>query len=175
MKASITGARLDRKQRGLSLEAEDAAVNVGSARDHARIVDRIPCRKVVAAVDDDIVAGDEVDGVSRRQRMPVRLDANVGIDGMQARFRRFQFRPPDVGGGMEDLALQVGEVDGIEIYQAQSADPGGREIHRRGRSQTTGADAKHSRRLETLLPSRSNLRQQDVAAIAKQLLARQLV
>ena len=46
-----------------ALEAEDRAVHDGDAELHARVVQHVARREVVGAIDDDVVAGDDVDDV----------------------------------------------------------------------------------------------------------------
>ena len=53
--APVAGCSLDRENRHLSLPAEDGAVHVRFAEEHARIVDEIARRKVVGAVHDHVV------------------------------------------------------------------------------------------------------------------------
>ena len=67
---------------------------------------------------------------------------------------------------MKNLALQVGEIDVIEIHEPDSADARCSEIQRHGRSETASADEQDARRFQASLPSLSNLRQQDVTAVA---------
>ena len=46
----------------------------------------------------------------------------------------------DVGGDVEHLALQVGEVDGVVVDDTEGADAGRGEIERRRRAESAGAD-----------------------------------
>jgi hypothetical protein len=75
---------------------------------------------------------------------------------------------------MEDLPLEVGEIDRIEIDKPKGADTGGREIESHGRAQPSGAHQQHSRCLERALPVFPYLRQENVPAIANKLFASQL-
>ena len=80
--------------------------------------------------------------------------------------RRPDLRLSDVGGAVNDLPLQVAEIDDVEVDDAERAHAGRGEIERRRRSETTSADAKHTRRLETPLSVLPDFRQQQVAAVA---------
>ena len=76
---------------------------------------------------------------------------------------------------MHDLALQVGEVDVVGVAERDAADAGGREIERGGAAEAARADDERVRREQPLLSFDADLRQQDVAAVAKQLLVVQFV
>jgi len=63
---------------------------------------------------------------------------------------------------VKNLPLQVAEVDGVEIDDADRADTCCREIQRGRRSQAAGTDAQNPRRLEAALPFRPDLRKDQV-------------
>src|SRR5437660_10183202 len=67
---------------------------------------------------------------------------------------------------MEDLPLQVAEVDGVEVDDAERADAGGREIHRHGRSEPARAYAQDLRGLQPALTVDADLRHDQVARVA---------
>ena len=126
VQAAVARAVLGAEDRGLPLEAEDAAVGVRYAEDHAGVVDQIAGRKVVSAVDDDVVAAQHVERVGGRERHLVALDVDLGVDGVEAVTRRLQLRPPDVRRAVDDLPLQVAVVDHVEVDDAEPADAGPR-------------------------------------------------
>src|SRR5918995_5400006 len=66
IQAAIARAVLGPEHRRLPLEAEDAAVRVGFAGQHARVVHEIAGWKVVGAVDDDVGGLEELQCVLRR-------------------------------------------------------------------------------------------------------------
>ncbi len=68
-----------------------------------------------------------------------------------------------------NLALQICQIDNIEIDNAESSDAGGGEIKRERRSQAAGTDAKHSRLLQLELTLRADLRQQEVTRVTQNL------
>ncbi len=62
-------------------------------------------------------------------------------------------RPADVGLAVDDLALQIGAVDLVELDDADRADPGRGEIQqRRGGAESARADEQHLRVPEPFLP-----------------------
>ena len=67
---------------------------------------------------------------------------------------------------MQDLPLQVADVDGIEVDDADGADARGREIQRRRRTEAPGADTEHAAGLEPALAVRPHLGQDQVPAVA---------
>src|SRR5688572_1120803 len=74
---------------------------------------------------------------------------------------------------MNDLALQVAEVDHVEVNDADGADAGGSEIHRGRRAEPAGADAQHLGRLELALTLDADLRHDKVPAVSLDLISRQ--
>ena len=78
-------------------------------------------------------------------------------------------RPADVALTVDDLTLQVGLVDGVELDDAESADAGGGEVHQRRRAEPARADAQHAGVLESLLPGHADVGDDQVAAVAAHL------
>jgi hypothetical protein len=76
---------------------------------------------------------------------------------------------------VEDLALQVGEVDVLRIGEGEAAEAGGGEVERCGTAQAAGPDYQRGRRTQSLLPLDADFGEQDVAAVAEELLVVQLV
>ena len=83
--------------------------------------------------------------------------------------RALRLGPADVALPVDDLALQIGLVDDVELDDAEGSHPGGREVHQGGGPQATRADAQHSGVLEPLLPDHADLGDDDVAAVAPDL------
>ena len=75
----------------------------------------------------------------------------------------------DAGGGVDDLALQVREVDHVVVDDADGADPGGGQIHRYRRAEAAGADHQHPRAEQPRLSGAADLAEQDVAGVAMNL------
>src|SRR6185369_12089338 len=74
VQAAITRALLGPEDARLSFKAKDRAVDVWLATQHTRIVHEIARRKVVCAVDDDVVVAEEPHGVMTREARLVRFD-----------------------------------------------------------------------------------------------------
>ena len=62
----------------------------------------------------------------------MRLDADRGVHGQEPARAASSFGRPCVRGHVEDLALQVGDVDLVEVDEAERADAGRRQVHRDG-------------------------------------------
>ena len=64
-----------------------------------------------------------------------------------------QLGAADVGGAVDDLALQVRVVDDVEVDDADRPDPGGREVQRERAAQAAGPDGKTLAALSCFCPS----------------------
>src|SRR5205823_4383846 len=133
---------------------------------HTGVVDQVARWKVVGAVDDDVVGLQNVEGVGRGQLRLVQVDLHLRVDRLEAVLRRSQLRPPHVGSAVQDLALQIAEVDDVEVDQAEAAHTGGGKIQAQRRAEAAGADQQYRRRLEALLPFDADLRHDEVPAVA---------
>jgi hypothetical protein len=70
---------------------------------------------------------------------------------------------------VDDLALQVRLVDGVEVDDAERADAGRGQIHQRRRAEATRADHEHLGVLQPLLPVHPDVRDDQVTRIAADL------
>ena len=70
---------------------------------------------------------------------------------------------------MRDLALQIGQADGIEIDDAEGADARRRQIEDHRAAQPARSDHQHARRLEARLARAAHLAQHDVAGVTLKL------
>jgi len=73
---------------------------------------------------------------------------------------------------VNDLALQVGLVDDVEVDDADGANARGGELQQGGRSQASCADHQHASVLEPLLPVHPEVGDDQVAAVARNFFAR---
>ncbi len=174
VEAPVARAFLRREHRRLSLEPEDAAVHVRLAEDDAGVVHEISRREIVRAVDDDVVGREDLERVLGRERGVVRRDADVRVDREQPVLRGIELRAADVRRPVQNLPLQVAEVHDVEIDDADRADAGCGEIHRDRRSQAAGADAEDLRGLELLLPQHADFRQDQMTAVALEIVLGEL-
>ncbi len=126
--------------------------------------------EVVRAVENDIVFRDQLlDLIAFDARRDLD-DFNLRVDGVQSRACRFDFPRADRVGAIQDLALQVGEIDLVGVGQRQPADSGCREIEGRRAAEAAGADDQRGCRAQPFLPLDADLGEQDVPAVAEELL-----
>ena len=98
----------------------------------------------------------------------------MGVEPLDAVARRVELRAADVGGAVDDLPLQVGGIDHVEVHDAEPADAGGSEVQAQRRAEATGPDHEHARGLELALRLEPELRQDQVTAVAEDLVVAQL-
>ncbi len=135
VEAAVAWAFLGVEDARLTLEAEDRTVHVRLAREHARVVDEVARGEVVRAVDDDVEVLEDVERVLTAERLLETFDVDVRVYVLYAVTGALHLRTPHVGGAVDDLALQVGLVDDIEVHDAQGSDPRRREVHGEWRTQ----------------------------------------
>ena len=75
---------------------------------------------------------------------------------------------------MDDLALQVGLVDLVELDDAERADAGRGQVEQRRAAEAAGADHEHLGVLQPLLPGHPDVGDDQVPAVAADLVDGQL-
>ncbi len=123
----------------------------------SRVVGEVACGEVVGAVDDDVVGGEDA---HRRLRVEVLVDRDhldIGVQVAQRVSRRVHLESPDVIGPVEELALEVGGVDPVEVDHADLAHTGRGQVHARGRAETAGAQQQHAGSQQLALAGAPNL------------------
>jgi len=131
--------------------------------------------EVVRAVENDIVFRDQLlDNVIAFDARRDLDDFNLRVDGVESRACRFDFPRADRVGAIQDLALQVGEIDLVGVGQRQPADSRRGEIEGRRAAEAAGADDQRGCRAQPFLPLDADLGEQDVPAVAEELLVVQL-
>ena len=103
----------------------------------------------------------------------MRLEMNMRIERVNHFGGAVDLAPSDVGRGVDDLALQVGQRDDVVIDRAERADTGGRQIHQDRRAEAAGADHQHRRLLQRGLPRAADVAQHDMAGVAFEFVGRQ--
>ena len=105
----------------------------------------------------------------------MRLDVHVRIEILDA-----VARGVELAAGRSSLVpcstwrCRFVDVDDVEVDEAERADAGGGEIERGWRAEPARADEQHARALELLLPLETDLGEDEVAAVAEDLLVREL-
>jgi hypothetical protein len=130
--------------------------------------------EVVRAVENDIVFREQLFDLIAFDARRDLDDFNFRVDGVESRARRFDFPRADRVGAIEDLPLQVGEIDLVGVGQRQPADARRGEIEGRRAAEAAGADDQRGCRAQPFLPLDADLGEQDVPAVAEELLVVQL-
>ena len=162
------------EDRRLAVEAVDRAPHVGLAEEDGGVVDQVAGREVVRAVDDEVVRLEDLEDVGRVEPLLVQDDLDERVDLLDRLLGRLGLRLPDVGLAVDDLALQVGLVDDVEVDDAEGADAGGGEVEQRGRAEPAGADDEHLGVLQPLLPGHADVGDDQVPGVAADLVDGQL-
>ncbi len=174
VEAAVAGAFLGGEDAGLAFEAEDAAVGVGLAGEHAGVVDQVAGLEVVGAVGDDVVVLEDLERVGAGEHGVVLDHVHVLVQALEHDLGGVHLELADGGLRVDDLALQVRLVDDVEVHEADGADAGGGEVERERRAEAAGADAEDLRGLELLLALHADLGQDEVAGVAGDLFVGEL-
>ena len=83
-----------------------------------------------------------------------------------------QLLAANVVGAVQDLPLQVGQIDDIEVDDTQRAHTGRRQIQSHRRAQASSSDAEHACLLQLELTLDADLGQDEVARVAQGLVVR---
>ena len=168
-----TVAALLRQERcHLPVKHEDGAVHDGLVHQHAEVIDEVARREVVRAVDEDVkLLGDfhgvlGVDVFGDLDDLRVRVDLTDGVLG------GVDFGAADVIVSVQELSVQVGDIDVIEINDADLADTGGGKVHGEGGAEPAGPDEEYARVHQLALPHTADLRHDDVPTKSLHLLGR---
>ena len=94
VEAAVAGAVARIEHGRLAVEAEDRAVHVGPAEQHARVVGEIARGEVVGAVDDHVVLARTARARSRTRAARVALDEHVGVHRGDPLRGHVDLRPP---------------------------------------------------------------------------------
>ena len=124
--------------------------------------------EVVAAVEDDVGERDFLIQTLAGKAFGERDDTAFGVDFAQRTLAGFGLGHADGVGAMQYLSLQIGDVDRVAIRQHQRADAGRGKVQGGG-TQTAGTYDQRTRLDDVFLPFDADLRQQDVATVAQQL------
>ena len=102
-------------------------------------------REVVAAVDDEIVVGDQPLGVAGVEPQRVRLHANFGIERAHALGGERGLSLAAIVERVPGLAMQIAGLEPVGIDDAEPADACAGEILQHGNAEAARADHQHRR------------------------------
>ncbi len=109
VEAAVARAFFGGEDAGLAFEAEDAAVGVGLAGEHAGVVDEVARLEVVGAVGDDVVVLEDFERVGGGQHGVVLDDVDVRVEALEHLLGGVDLEFADGGLRVDDLALQVAD------------------------------------------------------------------
>ena len=158
----------------LTLEAQQGAGYERPPGQVAGVVQQISGIEIVTAVGDQVVVLDDLPRVFLRKPRLVGNQAHLGVDLGHGLLGAQDLGHADARGRVDDLALQVGELDHVVVDDAQGADPGGRQVHQKGRAESAGADHQDLGGEQLRLALFTDLVEDDVPGVAKQLLVVEL-
>jgi len=127
-------------------------VDHGKPLDPGGVVDNVSSPEVVRAVDDEVVAGEQVADVPLVEPRLVRLHVDVGIEPVDVPRRRLDLRLAHVGVAVDHLPLEVRALDHVAVDDPDCADARGREVLDDRRAEPAGADHERASVEEALLP-----------------------
>jgi hypothetical protein len=104
----------------------------------------------------------------------VEVDFDVRIDLADAIPSGVKFFATDVFGAVEDLALEVGEINGISVDETEAADPSGGEVEADGRAKSTGSDAEDARCFEAFLSFEGHFGHDEMPGVTCDFVVREL-
>ena len=99
-----------------------------------------------------------------------RLDAHVRIERRQPAGYGVHLQPAQAGHVVGDLPLQVGQFHAVVVAHRQRAHPGRGQIHGHWRAQPPGTNNQGVAGQQCGLSGQVELREQQMAAVAQQLL-----
>ena len=147
----------------LAVETQDGPPHHGDAGEFGGVRDQEACAEVVRAVHDQVVAGEDLQGVVGAQPLGMAVHGDQGVEPGHGIRGGIDLGPADVGHPMDHLALQVGHGYDVVVDHADGPHPGGREVLQRGSAEPARADHQDACVLEPTLPLLAQLRQREVA------------
>ena len=95
---------------------------------------------------------------------------DVRIEVAEGLRRRLDLGPADVVVAVQQLALEVGGVDDVEIDDADLAHSRRRQVHGRGRAKAAGPQEQDARGQQLALPHPAHLGQDEVPSVSGDLI-----
>ncbi len=166
-------AEMRGEDRTLSVKAEDGAVDIGLLLEDADVIGEVAGREIIRAVDDDVVGGNDLGGVFGGEEAVVEIDLHVRVDRLDRILGTVDLLAAHVGRAVKDLALEVGEINRVEVNQPDAADAGGSEIEGDRGAEATRTDAEYGGGLELLLTFEGDLRHDEMSRVARDLVVAQ--
>ena len=158
----------------LGVEADGGAGDERLLRFHAGAVEGVAGGEVVGAVEDDVDIGEKRLQVVRVDSLLQWDDLHIGIQRGERGARSFDFLRADGIGAVKNLPLQVSEIYFVRIGKRDFPDAACGEVEGGGAAEAAGADDQRVRCAQPLLALDADFLEQDVAAVAEELLVVQV-
>ena len=143
----------DRHQ--LAEKTDDAGVHERRSEPDRGIVQQELRREAVGRVDDAIGGAEERVGVARIDASLPRLDRGRGVARRERGRRRVHLGAAEVGGAVEELAMEIRKLDHVGIDEPKASDSGARQCLRGRAAERADADDRdRSRRAAAACPRR---------------------
>jgi hypothetical protein len=155
-----------RENGALPLEPRDRSINKRLFQKNADIVAKVAGRKIVRAIDDEIIRRKNPHRIRGFEADIVKFDANMRIYLAKTLAGALDLLFSDIPAAMQDLTLEVRLVHHIEIDDSQSANPCGGEVKSHRRSKSSRSDTENLGGFQAFLPLESDLRQRQVPRVA---------
>ena len=164
IEAAVAGTAEMRSEHGaLTVEPENGAIDIRLLLEDTDIVGEIAGRKIIRPINHDVVRGDDFSRVLGSEEAVMKVDLHVGVDRLNGVFRAVDFLAADIAGAVQDLALEVREIDGIEINEANPADAGGGKVESDRGAESARSYTENAGRLDPFLPLEGDLGHDEVA------------
>ncbi len=150
----------------LALEPQDRGGDQRFAGGDAGIRQQEAGVKIVGAVADDVVAGDQVPDVVGGEPDRVFAYFHQRVNLAHRLGSRGGLRLPDSVRGMGHLALEVGEFQPVRVHQPDGSDTGGGEVQAERRAEPAGANNQSSCGLQPGLAGAADLPEQNMAGVS---------
>ena len=134
----------------------------GNAGHDGGIVQGVAGLEGVRPVQDHVVAVDQPRDVLLSKHLLVEDDVHVGIERVDRPTCGLCLLLTHPVGRVDDLALEVGQVDDVEVDHADRANARGRQVEGRRRTETARADQERLRVQQLLLPLGADLGDEEV-------------
>ena len=135
-------------------------------RHNAGVIDEKLCRKIIGAVDHEIIVFHEIHDILAGDECPIRIDLDIRIDCFHGLLSGLYLCLAHICGCVDDLALEVGKVYFVSICNADGTHAGCCQIHCCRSTQAACTNDQHFRIEQLLLSLDANLFQDDVTGVA---------
>src|SRR5260221_12086043 len=108
----------------------NASIDGGNAEYHRRVVYEIARREIIRRIDYDVESSHDLERVCRRKTRVEYLDVNVRICSEYSLTCDVDFCAADICSRIQNLPMNVGQIDFVEIDDSNLARSSGSEIDR---------------------------------------------